>query len=125
MALDYIKDANTRKVMELLLIRQEWGRPIGGPSGIPADRLAALRTAFDATLKDPKFLDEAKKTKLEIEPLTGQQMEELLAKTYAFPPDVIQAASQLVQGKTRFDNCAKFAKDSKQCAKKKKKKKKQ
>jgi tripartite-type tricarboxylate transporter receptor subunit TctC len=125
MALDHIKDEKNRKVMELLLIRQEWGRPIGGPSGIPADRLAALRTAFDATLKDPKFLDEAKKTKLELEPLTGQQMEELLAKTYAYPPDIIEAASQLVQGKAQFDACAKFAKDSKQCAKKKKKKKKQ
>ena len=124
MALDYIKDKQNREVMELLLIRQEWGRPIGAPPGVPADRLAALRTAFNETLKDPKFEAEAKKTKLEIEPLTGQQMEALLKKAYGYPADVVDAAAKLVEGKARSAACSKYAKDSKSCAKKKKKKKK-
>src|SRR3546814_8359438 len=64
MALDYIKDPKDRKVMELLLIRQEWGRPIVTTPNVPAERLAALRDAFDATMKDAKFLAEAKKLKL-------------------------------------------------------------
>ncbi len=123
MALDYIKDDKSRRVMELLLIRQEWGRPIGAPPAVPADRIQALRTAFDATLKDPKFLSEAKRVKLELEPLNGQQIHDLLAKAYGYPAEIIAAAGRLVTGKVSFDDCVKFAKDSKQCAKKKKKKK--
>lgn len=122
MALESIQDPTDRKVMELLLIRQEWGRPIGGPP-IPADRLALLRKAFQETLKDKAFLAEAEKTKLEIEPLSGEQMDELLAKAHGYPADIVEAAGRLVAGKGATAACAKFAKDSKQCAKKKKKKK--
>jgi hypothetical protein len=123
MVSDFIKDARNRQVMDLIMLRQEWGRPIGGPPGIPADRTAALRAAFDATLKDPQFLAEASRVKLELEPITGQKMEQLLAQAYAYPKDVIDATARLVTGKVSFEDCATFAKDSKQCAKKTAKKK--
>lgn len=122
MALDSIQDPTDRKVMELLLIRQEWGRPIGGPP-MPAERLATLRASFEATLKDKAFLTEAEKTKLELEPITGEQMDELLAKAHGYPAEIVDAAGKLVAGKGSTAACAKFAKDAKQCAKKKKKKK--
>src|SRR5712692_9732207 len=69
-ALELVTDPESRQVLELILIRQEAGRPFAAPPGVPADRLAALRRAFDATLKDAEFRLEAEKIQLEIEPLT-------------------------------------------------------
>ena len=54
-ALDLVTDAENKQVLELILIRQEAGRPFAAPPGVPADRLAALRRAFDATLGDAEF----------------------------------------------------------------------
>src|SRR5690606_34090701 len=68
-ALDLVTDPEKRAILELILVRQETGRPIVGPPGMPADRLATLRKAFDATMKDPEFLAEAKKLQLDIDPL--------------------------------------------------------
>ena len=56
------------KDVELILIRQEPGRPLAAPPGVPADRLDVLRRAFDETIKDPEFLAEAEKGQMEIEP---------------------------------------------------------
>ena len=57
-------------MLELILIRQEPGRPFAAPPGVPADRVTALRRAFEDTLKDPEFISEAAKMQLEIEPLS-------------------------------------------------------
>jgi tripartite-type tricarboxylate transporter receptor subunit TctC len=88
-ALDLVQDGPNRQVLELILIRQEIGRPIVLPLGVPADRVAALRTAFEATLKDAAFLAEAEKSGMEIEPLTGREVEAMLAKAYAAPPAIV------------------------------------
>jgi tripartite-type tricarboxylate transporter receptor subunit TctC len=95
-ALDLVTDPEAKRVLELILIRQEMGRPYAAPPGVPADRVAALRRAFDATLKDPEFLAEAAKARMEIEPLTGERIEELLARAYGAPKDVIARATELV-----------------------------
>src|SRR5262249_13807238 len=58
-ALDLVADVESRQVLELILIRQEAGRPFAAPPGVPADRLAALRRAFDATLADGEFRADA------------------------------------------------------------------
>ena len=72
-ALDLVGDPQNKQVMELILMRQEAGRPFAAPPGTPADRVAALRQAFEETLKDPDFIAEAEKTQLEIDPMTGQR----------------------------------------------------
>jgi tripartite-type tricarboxylate transporter receptor subunit TctC len=95
-ALEFVDDAENRQVMELILMRQEAGRPFAAPPGTPADRVAALSQAFQETLKDPDFIAEAEKTQLEIDPLTGDQIEKLLAKAYAAPQAVVQRAAGLV-----------------------------
>ncbi len=95
-ALELITDPAKKQVLELILIRQEMGRPFSTPPGVPADRLAALRQGFDATLKDPEFLVEAAKVQLEIDPLTGDQIEKLLAKAYSAPADVVKQAAILI-----------------------------
>jgi tripartite-type tricarboxylate transporter receptor subunit TctC len=115
-----------REVLEFNAILQETGRPYVAPPEIPADRFAALRAAFDATMKDKAFLAENEKLKLEVSPLTGKEMQGLIDKLYGFSPDVVARVGQIlgVATKSSVDDCATTAKDIKQCAKKKKKKKK-
>ncbi|HZR59831.1 MAG TPA: hypothetical protein VFA80_02585 [Xanthobacteraceae bacterium] len=96
-ALDLVRDPESKRVMELILMRQEAGRPFAAPPGVPADRIAALRTAFQETLRDPAFVAEAQKTQLEIEPMTGEEIEAMLAKAYAAPKPIVQRAAALVQ----------------------------
>jgi tripartite-type tricarboxylate transporter receptor subunit TctC len=96
-ALDLVSDPQNKQVMELILLRQEAGRPFAAPPGVPADRVEALRQAFAETLKDPAFIAEAEKTELEIDPLTGQEIEKMLATAYAAPKTIVQRAAALVE----------------------------
>ena len=96
-ALDLVADRESRQVLELILIRQEPGRPFAAPPGVPADRVMALRRAFEGTLKDPEFISEAAKMQLEIEPLTGDQIDKLLAKAYGSPKATVQRAVELLE----------------------------
>jgi len=96
-ALDLVTDPESRQVLELILIRQEAGRPFAAPPGVPADRVAALRRAFEATLKDGEFRADAEKVQLEIEPLTAGEIEKLLASAYGAPKAIVQKAAALVE----------------------------
>jgi len=95
--LDLVTDPERKRVLELILIRQETGRPFASAPDTPKERLAALRKAFDATMKDAEFLADADRNQMEIEPLTGAQIEDFLAKAYASPPDIIAKAAALVE----------------------------
>jgi tripartite-type tricarboxylate transporter receptor subunit TctC len=95
-ALDLIEEPNNKQVMELILIRQEAGRPFAAPPDVPADRIAALRRAFADTLADPDFIAEAGKTQLEIEPMTGEDIARMLAEAYAVPKVIVERAAELV-----------------------------
>jgi tripartite-type tricarboxylate transporter receptor subunit TctC len=96
-ALELVGDPESRQVLELILIRQEAGRPFAAPPGVPAERVAALRRAFDATLGDLEFRADAEKAQLEIEPLTAGEIETLLAKAYSAPKAIVQKAAALVE----------------------------
>ena len=64
---------------------------------MPADRVAALRAAFDATMKDAAFLAEARQQKMEIDPVSGAEINALLERVYAAPPAVIARIRELVK----------------------------
>jgi tripartite-type tricarboxylate transporter receptor subunit TctC len=96
-AIDLVSDSDNKKVLELILIRQEMGRPFAVPPGTPADRVAIMRQAFDATMKDPDFLAEAAKLQLEIDPLTGGQIADLLKTAYSAPAPIVARAAQLAK----------------------------
>jgi tripartite-type tricarboxylate transporter receptor subunit TctC len=96
-ALELITDPQNRQVMELILLRQEAGRPFAAPPGTPADRVTALRQAFAETLKDPAFVAAAEQTRLEVDPLTGEEIEKMLAKAYAAPKAIVERAAALVE----------------------------
>lgn len=96
-ALELVSDPEDKQVLELILTRHEAGRPFAAPPGVPPDRLLTLRSAFDATLRDAQFRVEAGRAQLEIEPLTGSEIEKLLATAYSAPRAVVQLASDLVE----------------------------
>jgi len=96
-ALDLVTDPESKAVLELILIRQEAGRPFAAPPGVPADRVAALRRAFEATLADAEFRADAEKAQLEIEPLTAPEIENYLAAAYSAPKAIVQKAGALVE----------------------------
>jgi tripartite-type tricarboxylate transporter receptor subunit TctC len=98
---DYAKTKEARAVFDFLMDTLSLGRPVFAPPQIPADREAALRAAFDATLKDPEFLAEAEKQTLEISPSSGAQLAESVARLYRTPPEIVervQAARQTALG---------------------------
>jgi tripartite-type tricarboxylate transporter receptor subunit TctC len=100
-ALDLVTDPENRPVLELILIRQEAGRPFAAPPGVPAERLAALRRAFAATLDDSEFRTDADKAQLEIEPLSAREIETFLAAAYGAPRTTVQKAAALVEPSAR------------------------
>ena len=67
----------------------ELGRPQFVAEDVPADRVNALRRAFDAAMKDPALLSDAVKQDLEINPVTGEEMTEVLKRVFATPKDLI------------------------------------
>lgn len=79
-----------KQALKLLLARLEFGIPYFLPPEVPAARVNALRRAFDATMKDPEFLAEATRAKLEIDALTGEQVQALVAEVAATPPEVVK-----------------------------------
>jgi tripartite-type tricarboxylate transporter receptor subunit TctC len=87
-----LTDPETKATYDLLMSGAEVGRPYMGPSALPADRLAALRTAFNATMKDAEFLSDAKKQRLEVNPQTGEEVAETIAQIYKTPPAAIKRA---------------------------------
>ena len=95
-AIELIANPEAKKVLELILIRQEMGRPFALPPDVPADRVALLRQAFNATLKDPEFLADAKRLQMEIDPLTGEEVEKLLQTAYSAPPAIVARAAPLI-----------------------------
>jgi tripartite-type tricarboxylate transporter receptor subunit TctC len=100
-ALDLVTDAENKQVLELILIRQEAGRPFAAPPGVPPERVAVLRRAFDATLEDAEFLADAAKAQLEIEPLTAAEIDGLLATAYGTPKPIVRKAAALVEPSVR------------------------
>jgi tripartite-type tricarboxylate transporter receptor subunit TctC len=95
LALDLATNATDRQLMELALTQQTMAWPLVAPPGVPADRVAALRAAFDATMRDPDFLAEAARQKLVINPVGGARIAELLGDIYALPKDMLDRAAAL------------------------------
>jgi tripartite-type tricarboxylate transporter receptor subunit TctC len=90
-------DDRQRQILKLIFSRQTMGRPFAGPPAIPADRAEALRKAFDLTMKDPQFLAEAQMRGLEINPVSGHDIEKLIAELYATPRDIVTQAREATE----------------------------
>jgi tripartite-type tricarboxylate transporter receptor subunit TctC len=78
-----------RRILEFMNSDSGIGWNVVAPPGLPADRIAVLREAFSATMRDPEFLADAAKRQLEIVPGNGEEMQKVIARTLATPPDAI------------------------------------
>ena len=96
LVMEQAKSAEQTQILKLILAAQEMARPFAAPPDIPADRKAALIAAFDATMKDPEFLAEAKKLNLDVAPVGAAALDKLLAELYATPKDVVKKASEAI-----------------------------
>jgi tripartite-type tricarboxylate transporter receptor subunit TctC len=94
LANDFMKTTEQKQIYEVALVGELMARPFAAPPGIPADRKAALLAAFDATMKDPAFLAEAKRLALDVHPVTGAEIDAMIAELYALPKDVIARATK-------------------------------
>ena len=92
LVMDFAKTDKQRQILKLVFARQVMGRPYVAPPNVPADRVAMLRKAFMDTMTDKEFLAEADKAKLEINPVSGEDVEKLVKEVYATPADVIAEA---------------------------------
>jgi tripartite-type tricarboxylate transporter receptor subunit TctC len=77
--------------VRLVFSRQTTGRPIAVAGEVPAERVAALRQAFDSTMDDTAFRQFVEKAKIDINPVPGEKVQELVASLLATPKDVIDA----------------------------------
>ena len=95
--LDFAKSADDRRVLEMVFARQAIGYPYTAPPNVPADRLDAIRKAFQATLQDPEFLAATAKAGLLVDGMTGQQVQALLGGLYSMPPAIAERAKAAMQ----------------------------
>ena len=95
--LDLVKNEEQRQMLRLIFASLVLGRPFMAPPGIPDDRKAALRQAFDVTMKDAEFLNEAAKIDLEITPVAAPAIDKLLAELYRTPKSVVEKAAAAIQ----------------------------
>lgn len=91
---DFAKTTAQKQVLDFVQASQMMARPFAAPPGIPPDRKAVLRTAFDDTMKDPAFLADAKRIGVDIKPVSGAEIDRLIAGLYATPKDVIANAAR-------------------------------
>lgn len=85
LALDMAKTEEERQILEFTFASTKMGRPFVGPPGLPDERASTLRSAFASTMKDEKFLAEAKKLKIEVSPTAGEQLSTIIARIYKTP----------------------------------------
>jgi tripartite-type tricarboxylate transporter receptor subunit TctC len=81
----------------MVFARQSIGYPYAAPPNVPADRLEAIRKAFQATLQDPEFVAAAAKSGLLVDGVTGQQIQVLLENLYSMPPAIADRARAAMQ----------------------------
>ena len=94
---DIAKSEEDSLMVGLIYGAQALGRPYVSAPAVPADRKNALRAAFMATMKDPQFLADAAKTQIDISPMTGEEVEAMVARVFASPHDVVERSKVAVR----------------------------
>ena len=97
LVLDLAKTPEQKQILTLVFARQALGRPFLAPPGVPADRLEALRKAFMDTMKDPEFLAEAAKAQLEVTPIDGIKVQQIVVDAYKVDPAIAKKTEELLK----------------------------
>lgn len=96
----YAADETSRQVITFIVSQQAFHRSFIAPPATPPDRLAILRRAFDATVNDPQFLAEAKKLRIDVAPLSGERVQEVVRNLYTSPSDIVGRARAAISPAT-------------------------
>jgi tripartite-type tricarboxylate transporter receptor subunit TctC len=95
--MDKYKTADvSRRVAQVILAGNEYGRPMVAPPSVPSDRVRILREAYSRALADSQLVAEAKQSKLEIEPASGEELQTLTERVMNQPAEVIERVKRLV-----------------------------
>ncbi len=92
---DLATNEEQRQMIATFVARQVMGRPFFAPQQVPASTVVALREAFDATMRDPDYRAEAEKMGLEVNPVSGARVQDMVAEIYRTPRTVIQKMMKL------------------------------
>ena len=92
----YKVSANNRRVAQIVLAAGDFGRPMMATPGTPADRVKILRDAFLKTLSDPEAAAEAKKSRMDIDPTPGEELESLVKEIFDAPPEVAERVKKIL-----------------------------
>jgi tripartite-type tricarboxylate transporter receptor subunit TctC len=85
-----------RRLARVILSGDELGRPMVAPPGVPADRVRILREAYNKTLQDPELIAEVNRSRLDMEPSTGEEIEAIMKEIMDQPPQVITLIKKLL-----------------------------
>ena len=96
LVMDLANNDEQRQIFKLVFARQPMGRPFLAPPGVPSDRVSVLREAFMDTMKDGDFLAEAEKMKLEINPVAGDAVQEIVQDVYKTPKPIAAAVAEMI-----------------------------
>ena len=96
LAMDLANNDEQRQIFKLVFARQPMGRPFLAPPDVPSDRVSVLREAFMDTMKDGDFLAEAEKMKLEINPVAGDAVQEIVQDVYKTPKPIATAVAEMI-----------------------------
>jgi len=98
-SVDFARTPQERQVLDLVYSQERFGRPYIMASEAPAERIAAMRKAFMDTFRDPAFLAEAKRMNLDVDPMSGDDLQALVRKVYETPADVAELAKAATAAK--------------------------
>jgi tripartite-type tricarboxylate transporter receptor subunit TctC len=93
----FVKDNEAKKVVELVISQTVFHRSYIAPPETPPAQLEILRKAFDETMADPALLDDAQKMRIDIEPLSGAKVQEVVSRLYTTPKDIIEHARKAIR----------------------------
>ena len=96
-ALSFANTDDQRRGLQLFFSQEVFSRPYIMSPSVPAERIAAMRAAFAETLADPDLLAEARKANLEVSPVSGEEVQELIAKVYDAPKSVVAQVKAALQ----------------------------
>jgi len=97
LAVDFATTAENRRVMELIYSSETFGRPYMLAPGVPVERVAALRKAFMATMRDEDLLAAARRIGIVIDPISGEELQALAEKIFAAPAAIVERAKQAME----------------------------
>ena len=98
---EFARSDQDRKVLQFFFSRVQLGRPLVAPPDLPPQRVAMLRKAFDRTMNDPELIAAAQKLHLAVEPITGQELAEVIGEIYKAPRDVVEQTLKVLGSASR------------------------